>query len=202
MHTRNKRIMTKKIKPSPAAARTSLKQGKRRGLLLVITGKGKGKTTTALGIVLRAAGHDMRICIIQFVKGTRGTGEIAGLRKLPTVEFHRAGTGFCGIQGDSLPYSRHKADAQHGLSLARRKMRSGKYDLVVLDEINIAVALGLISRRQILSLIDTRPPQLHLVLTGRDAMPEVIERADTVTEMKEVKHAWHQGISPEEGIDF
>lgn len=175
----------------------------RRGLVVVITGNGKGKTTSALGMALRACGHGMRVCIIQFMKGDLYAGEWDGLKKMACgIELHVTGRGFCGILGN--PYSRaeHRGDAQDAVALAREKIVSGEYDLVVLDEINNAVHLKLVDPEQLLELLDLRPSAMHLVLTGRDARPEVIERADTVSEIREIKHAYRLGVEPQPGIDY
>ena len=173
------------------------------GLVIVMTGAGKGKTTAALGIALRAAGYDMQVCIVSFIKGDRHTGEVEGIKRLsPNVELHLAGKGFCGIRGDSYTFDEHKAKAQEALALSKAKLVSGMFDVMILDEINIAVAMKLIEISQVIDFIEHRPPHVHLVLTGRDAAPEIIERAHTVTEMKEVKHAYQQGLPPRKGIDF
>ncbi|WP_173200759.1 cob(I)yrinic acid a,c-diamide adenosyltransferase [Geobacter sp. SVR] len=173
------------------------------GLIVVLTGNGKGKTSSALGMALRASGHRKRVCIIQFMKGDLYSGEIDGLKSLRTlVEFHQTGKGFCGIQGNPYPYHEHRANAQTAIELSREKIRSGHFDIVILDEINNALKLRLVDLPQVLELIDNKPPELHLVLTGRDAHPEVCERAHTVTEMREIKHAYREGIEPQAGIDY
>lgn len=175
----------------------------RVGLVVVLTGNGKGKTTTALGIAVRAVGHKLRVCIIQFMKGDLYAGEIDGLKRLaPLVEHHLTGKGFCGIGGNPYPYHEHRANAQNAMDLAREKIHGGHYDIIILDEINNALKLRLVDLPQVLELLDTKPPDLHLVLTGRDAHPEVCARAHTVTEMREVKHAYRQGIEPQQGVDF
>jgi cob(I)alamin adenosyltransferase len=173
------------------------------GLIVVITGYGKGKTTSALGIALRAAGHGMKVCIIEFMKGDMYSGEIDGIKRLsPDIELHLTGKGFCGIMGNPYPFQEHRANAQEAINFAKEKMLSGKYDIVILDEINNALKLKLVDLSQVLELIDKKPQLMHLVLTGRDAPPEVIEKAHTVTEMKEIKHAYRQGIEPQKGIDY
>lgn len=180
-----------------------LKQRERVGLIVVFTGNGKGKTTASLGIALRAAGHGMKVCVIGFIKGGIYSGEIDGIARLaPNVEIHLMGKGFCGMRGD--PYSReeHRAKAQEALELAERKMKAGLYDIIILDEINNAIGLGLVALPQVLDMLDRKPPLVHVILTGRDAPPEIIERAHTVTEMREIKHAYRQGIGPQQGIDF
>lgn len=180
-----------------------LEPKKEVGLIVVITGYGKGKTTTALGIVLRAAGHGMRVCMIEFMKGDMYAGEIDGVKKLaPNVELHLMGKGFCGIQGNPYPYREHRANAQDALKLAKEKIASGNYDVIILDEINNSLKLRLVDLPQVLELLDTKPSRLHLVLTGRDAHPDVIARAHTVTEMREIKHAYQQSIEPQKGIDY
>lgn len=173
------------------------------GLIVVLTGNGKGKTSSALGMTVRAVGHKMRVCIIQFMKGDLHTGEIDGLKWLaPLVEFHQTGKGFCGIQGNTIPYHEHRANAQCAIELSREKIRSGQFDIVILDEINNALKLKLVDLPQVLKLLDIKPPDLHLVLTGRDAHPDVCSHAHTVTSMEEVKHAYRAGIEAQQGIDY
>jgi cob(I)alamin adenosyltransferase len=173
------------------------------GLVVVITGYGKGKTTSALGMALRAAGHGMRVCIIHFMKGDMYSGEIDGIKRLaPNVELHLTGKGFCGIMGNPYPFAEHRANAQDAIKLAREKMLSGGFDILILDEINNALHLKLLDLQQVLDLIDLKPPLTHLILTGRDAHPEVIARAHTVSEVREIKHAYRQGIEPQKGIDY
>jgi len=180
-----------------------IEPAEKTGLIIVLTGDGKGKTTAALGIVLRAAGHDMKTCIIEFMKGDMYSGEIDGVRKLgPNVEFHITGRGFCGIKGDQYPFEEHRGNAQAAIKLAKEKLLSGKFDILVLDEINNAVDLKLVDLRQVMELMDIKPPLMHLILTGRNVHPEIIKRAHIVTEMKEIKHAYRQGIEPQKGIDY
>ena len=176
---------------------------KKVGLLVVITGGGKGKTTSSLGIALRAAGHDMKVCIIEFMKGDMYSGEIDGIKRLsPNVELHVTGKGFCGIMGNPYPFKEHRANAQEAVKLSKEKMLSGNYDILILDEINNALKLKLVDLTQVMELINIKAPLMHLVLTGRDAHQDVIARAHTVTEMKEIKHAYRQGIEPQKGIDY
>jgi cob(I)alamin adenosyltransferase len=174
-----------------------------QGLVVVITGNGKGKTTSAMGMALRAAGHGLRSCIIQFMKGDLYSGEWDGVKLLGgLVELHATGKGFCGIRGN--PYSRdeHRANAQAAIALAREKLLSGQFNLVILDEINNAVKHRLVDLGQLLALLEARPPQVHMVLTGRYAAPEIVERAHTVSEVNEIKHAYRQQIEPQPGIDY
>jgi len=176
---------------------------KKVGLVVVITGHGKGKTTSALGMALRAVGYCMKVCIIEFLKGDMYSGEIDGIKRLaPNVELYTTGKGFCGIMGNPYPYKEHRASAQDAIKLAREKMFSGNFDILILDEINNALKLKLVDLPQVLELIENKPPLMHLILTGRNAHPEVIKRAHTVTEMKELKHAYRQGIEPQKGIDY
>lgn len=182
---------------------TRLEPKENKGLVIVITGHGKGKTTTALGIAVRACGHNMRVCIIQFMKGDLYTGEWDGIKKLGSqVELLSTGKGFCGIQGNPYPYEEHRENAQDAIQLTHQKMESGQYDILILDEINNALKLRLVDLEQVLKIIHDKPPLMHLVLTGRDAHPQIIEMADTVSEIKEVKHAYQKGIEPQPGIDY
>jgi len=173
------------------------------GLVLVFTGNGKGKTTAALGTVLRAAGYNMKVCIIQFIKGDIYSGEIDGIKKLgKDIELHIMGKGFYISKDNPEVYNEHREKAQSAIRLAKEKMLSGKYDILVLDEVNNAVFLNLINILQVIELIDVKPPFMHLILTGRDAHSDIIKRANIVTEMKEIKHSYHQNIEPQKGIDY
>lgn len=175
----------------------------RRGLVVIMTGNGKGKTTSAMGMVLRAVGHRMKVCVIQFMKGDLYSGEWDGVKLLgDQVEFVSTGRGFCGIQGNPYSHAEHRSNAQDALELVRDKMGSDDFDLMVLDEINNALHLHLVDLDQVLDILDSRPPRLHVVLTGRDAHPEVIDRADTVSEVNEIKHAYRKDIEPQPGIDY
>lgn len=191
--------------PAPSAPVTvqRLEPKVRRGLVVAITGYGKGKTTAALGLAVRACGHGLRVCIIQFMKGDLYSGEWDGVKRMNCpIELVATGKGFCGIQGNPYPWREHRANAQEALALARAKMASGEVDLLILDEIHNALHLKLLDLPQVLGLLDAKPPLLHLVLTGRDAPPEVIERADTVSEVREIKHAYQKDIEPQPGIDY
>jgi cob(I)alamin adenosyltransferase len=176
---------------------------KKAGLILVMTGEGKGKSTAALGIALRSAGYDMKVCIIEFMKGNMYSGEIDGIKKLaPHVELHITGKGFYRATDGPEHYREHRANAQDAITLAKEKMHSGNYDILILDEINNAVTLKLVDLHQVLELIDSKPSHMHLILTGRDAHPEIVKKAQTVTEMKNIKHAYQQGIESQKGIDY
>ncbi len=176
---------------------------KPHGLVVVITGNGKGKTTSAMGMVLRASGHGLRTCIIQFMKGDLYTGEWDGVKLLGSLaELHATGMGFCGIQGNPYSHAEHRVNAQAAIELARTRMTGGDFDIVILDEINNALQLKLVDLEQVLELIKEKPELMHLVLTGRNARPEILELADTVSEVCEVKHAYQKDIEPQPGIDY
>ena len=173
------------------------------GLVVVITGNGKGKTTSAMGMVLRASGHGLKSCVIQFMKGDLYSGEWDGVKFLGGLaELHATGMGFCGIQGNPYTHAEHRASAQAAVELAREKMASGHFEIVVLDEINNALQLKLVDLEQVLALVKGKPELMHLVLTGRNAHPDVVELADTVSEVCEVKHAYQRDIEPQPGIDY
>jgi cob(I)alamin adenosyltransferase len=173
------------------------------GLIVVLTGYGKGKTSSAVGMVVRACGHGMKVSMTQFMKGDIYTGEWDGIRKLDCdVELIPSGMGFCGIQGNPFSHAVHREAAQQALRMAREKLESGRYDLMVLDEINNALKLNLVDLEQVLELIRLKPPLMHLVLTGRDAHPDIIALADTVSEVQEIKHAYRKDIEPQPGIDY
>lgn len=174
-----------------------------QGLVVVITGHGKGKTTSAMGMALRAVGHGQKVCIIQFMKGDIYSGEWDGVTHLAgQVELFHTGKGFCGIEGNPYPHSEHRSNAQDALVLVKEKMASGLFDLIILDEINNALALKLVDLDQVLEILDARPHPLHLVLTGRDVHPDVLDRAHTASEVRELKHAYREGIEPQPGIDY
>ena len=173
------------------------------GLVVVITGNGKGKTTSAMGMVLRASGHGLKSCIIQFMKGDLYSGEWDGVKLLGGLsELHATGMGFCGIQGNPYTHAEHRVNAQAAVALARAKMDSGDYEIIILDEINNALQLKLVDLEQVLELVKGKPELMHLVLTGRNAHADVVELADTVSEVCEVKHAYQRDIEPQPGIDY
>lgn len=174
-----------------------------RGLVVVYTGRGKGKTTAALGIVLRAVGHGYKVGMIQFIKGEWYYGELTSSKRLePEFEMIAAGRGFVGIMDDDHPIEDHQKAARQALAIAREKLATGSYDVMVLDEINYAVKLNLISEQDVLDLVKSKPARTTLVLTGNYATDRVIEAADLVTEMKEIKHPYQSGIKAKKGIDF
>jgi len=180
----------------------------RRGLLIVHTGDGKGKTTAALGVALRALGHGWRVCVIQFFKGDWPVvyGEVQmGQRLAPQFEILQLGRGFVKHMGDKKPFEEHRQAAQEALRVARERMVSGAYDLVILDELVYAIdyaGVSLVTLQEVLDLVDAKPPSLHLILTGRNAPQALIDRADLVTEMREIKHPWQQKVPAQQGVDY
>jgi cob(I)alamin adenosyltransferase len=175
----------------------------KEGLVIVYTGKGKGKTTAALGIALRAVGYNQKVCMIQFIKGSWHYGEMTSSRRLePDFELTAIGKGFVGIMDDKSPIEDHKKIANEALRVAQEKIQSNTYNIIILDEINYAINLGLVELEDILELISNKPDRVSLVLTGNHARDELIERADLVTEMREIKHPFKSGIRAKKGIDF
>ena len=174
-----------------------------KGLVIVYTGGGKGKTSAALGLVLRAVGYNHKVCMIQFVKGSWHYGELDSAKRLaPEFEMITAGKGFVGILDDKSPREEHVKAANDTLMISKEKILSGKYNVVILDEINYAVQLELLKLDDVIDLIKSKPAELDLVLTGNHATKEVIELADLVTEMKEIKHPFKSGLKAKKGIDF
>jgi cob(I)alamin adenosyltransferase len=176
----------------------------RRGLTIVYTGDGKGKTTAAVGLTVRAAGNKMRVLFVQFIKGSWKSGEREILRGLPTVEVAVTGRGFTieGLRNPRIPMQAHHDAAATGWALARQAIAEGDYDVVVLDEILGAINAQLIPIEEVLEAVRSRPPQLHLVLTGRGAPAALIELADLVSEVRGIKHPYQQGIRAQRGIEF
>ena len=174
-----------------------------KGLVIVYTGGGKGKTSAALGLVLRAVGYNHKVCMVQFVKGSWHYGELDSAKRLaPEFELITAGKGFVGILDDKSPREEHVKAANDTLAISREKITSGKFDVVILDEINYAIQLELLKLDDVIDMIKSKPAELDLVLTGNHATKEVIELADLVTEMKEIKHPFKSGIKAKKGIDF
>lgn len=173
----------------------------RHGLVIVHTGEGKGKTTAALGLALRAVGQGLKVAMVQFIKGSWKYGELRAPEFLPGFEIHPMGRGFVDL-GGAEPNPADVALAQETFEAGRQKVMSGDYGLVILDEVNYAVQYGLLDVAEVVRLAQEKPPEVHLVLTGRGARPEVIEVADLVTEMKEIKHPYRQGIKAQKGIEF
>ncbi len=173
---------------------------KRKGLLIVHTGDGKGKTTAALGMLLRAWGRGMALCVVQFMKAETGQwGEVKAAKKLG-IEWHSLGDGFTWTSKD-LDESAEKS--RRAWELAQQKIASDAYDLILLDEFTYPLQFGWIDTREVLSWLEqNKPPRLHLVITGRGATPELLDEADLVTEMRLVRHPYDQGILAQPGIEF
>lgn len=171
-----------------------------KGLIIVHTGNGKGKTTAALGLALRAAGHGMKVLILQFIKGAWSYGELSALERFPEVKIQALGTGFTWAK-ESLDEDRELA--RYGWELAATEIRRGDYDIVVLDELNYVLAYGLLPLEPVLDALKDRPRNVHVVVTGRNASEELIRMADLVTEMRQIKHPYQdQGIKAQQGIEF
>lgn len=173
-----------------------------KGLVILYTGEGKGKTTAALGLVLRTAGYNRKCLIVQFGK-IWFTGEILGVKKLaPMVKIIQGGKGFVKILGDKLPLGEHKKAASKTFDLLYKEVTSNKWDVVVGDEIVGAVSSGLLPISKVIRLIKDKPEKLDLVLTGHHAPKKLIDFADLATEMVELKHPYQKGILAKRGIDF
>lgn len=179
------------------------KKQEKVGIIHVITGDGRGKTTSALGTAVRAVGYKHRVIILQFIKGDWYYGEQDGIKRLaPEVEFEKCGLGFYKIVDDDKPEEAHKAAAAEGLCRAEEAITSGDYNLVILDEINNAIHEGLLSVKDVLEVLKKKPPLVHVILTGRDAHPEIIEFADMVSEIRDIKHPYTKGILAQRGFDY
>ena len=178
---------------------------KRKGLLLVHTGEGKGKTTAAIGLAVRAWGDGFRILILQFIKGSWKYGELSTLKALAEIdgriEIRPTGIGFT-RNASSEEMAVHREKAQTALQEALTEMTSGQWDMIILDEINYALKFGLLEEQEVLELLSQKPTELHLVLTGRHALPAIIDCADLVTEMRLIKHPFQKGIRAQKGIEF
>jgi cob(I)alamin adenosyltransferase len=173
------------------------------GIVIVYTGNGKGKTTASLGVALRAIGHGLKVCMVQFIKGEWHYGELNSLKKLePDFELIVAGKGFIGIIDDDHAFGEHVRAAKTALDIVEQKMSLDIFDIIILDEINYAVHLGLLKLGDVMKIVKNRPKHLSLILTGNYACDEIILLADLVTEMKEIKHPYKKGIKAKRGIDF
>lgn len=170
-----------------------------RGVLVVTTGNGKGKSTSAFGMVARALGHGMRVGVVQFIKGALSTGEEVFFRRFPEVEYHVMGEGYTWETQDR---ERDMRTAQAAWAQAQRFLADPAWNLVVLDELTIALKYGHPPLAAVLDALRARPPRQHVVVTGRAAPPELIALADTVTEMREVKHAFRAGVRAQKGVEL
>ncbi len=172
----------------------------KKGLVIVNTGHGKGKTTAAMGVMFRAWGRGMRVCVIQFIKAETGNwGEVQAARKLG-IEWHAMGDGFTWLSKD-IDASADKA--RHAWKIAQEKIASGNFNLVILDEMTYAFHNNWLDVNDVIAwLKENKPPMLHLIITGRDAPPALIDFADLVTEMTKIKHPFDEGILAQAGVEF
>lgn len=172
-----------------------------KGLIIVNTGNGKGKTTAALGLAIRAWGQGLKVLILQFIKGSWKYGELAAISKMDdNIVIMPLGEGFTNKNLEEK--EKHKFVAIEALTTAEKEVKSKKWDMIILDEINYALKYDLLELNSVLKILDEKDSSLHLVLTGRDAKEEIISRADMVTEMKELKHHYKNGIKAQRGIEF
>lgn len=169
--------------------------------IILFTGDGKGKTTAALGMVLRASGHDLKSLVVEFIKAAGETGELKACRHLPGVEIVQAGLGFVPAKR-SPTFAAHKLAAREGLYQATAAIGEGNYDLVVMDEICTAVAKGLLTEESVVEAIKKAGGETIIVMTGRQAPPGLISLADTVTEMTMIKHGYGAGWPAQKGVEF
>ena len=200
----------KKVDPQRHAERMAHKQkimneriakaDKEQGVLLVLTGPGKGKSSSGFGMLARALGHGMQVGVVQFIKGAFSTGEEAFFRQLPNVEYHVMGEGYT---WDTQDRERDIQTAEAAWEVARRMLGDEHFDMVLLDELNIALRHGYLDLDRVLDDLQTRPAMQHAIVTGRHAPEALIELADTVTEMKVVKHAFKdQGVRAQKGVEL
>jgi cob(I)alamin adenosyltransferase len=174
-----------------------------KGLIIIYYGNGKGKTTAALGVALRAIGYNHSVCMIQFIKGEWDYGELYSSNKLkPNFELIVTGKGFIGIIDDDHLIEEHIQSSKNALKIAKEKINSNKYNIIILDEINYALKLNLITENEVIDLLDSKPKELNIIMTGNYLSDKILEIADLVTEMKEVKHPYKKGIKAKKGIDF
>jgi len=173
---------------------------KTRGTIQVYTGNGKGKTTASLGLAVRALGHGQKVCMIQFMKGSTKYGEIKFATRTPGLTIIQSGR-CCFVSRDN-PDPRDVRMARRGLAKAREAVFGGKHDLVILDEVNVALDYKLIALDEVLEILRNKPERVELVLTGRAAPKEIVRLADLVSEVKEIKHHWRKGVRARPGVEF
>ncbi|MCP5006577.1 MAG: cob(I)yrinic acid a,c-diamide adenosyltransferase [Planctomycetes bacterium] len=173
-----------------------------RGLLIVYTGDGKGKTTAAIGSAIRATGQGFRVIMLQFIKGTWKCGELESVKRLqPDFEILSLGKGFVGTCS-KLDKEEVQENISKSWARAKEAIFSNSYDMVILDEINYVVDYGLLPVEEVVTALEKRPERLHVIMTGRNVHERVVEKADLVTEMREVKHPYSKGIKAQKGIEF
>ncbi|MBW1695669.1 MAG: cob(I)yrinic acid a,c-diamide adenosyltransferase [Deltaproteobacteria bacterium] len=172
----------------------------KKGLILLFTGNGKGKTTAALGLALRAMGHHFKICMIQFIKGSWQCGELEALKRFEDLmEIHVMGRGFTWKSDD---FNKDKQAAQTAWQFAKQMIASEKYQIIILDELTHIIKLKMIDEKEIVAALCAKPKDLHVIITGRDASELLVDAADLVTEMQAVKHPFKAGIKAQKGIEF
>jgi cob(I)alamin adenosyltransferase len=180
--------------PPPSARK------KKAGLIIVHTGSGKGKTTAALGMAFRAVGQNMKVLMVQFIKGKWKYGELESARQLGNnLEIYPMGEGFT---WNTRNRERDREKALEAFDFGLRKIREARYDMLIFDEINYVISYGYLPVQAVVEFLKAKPKSLHVILTGRDAAPEIIQLADLVTEMKEIKHPYQKGIKAQKGIEF
>lgn len=173
-----------------------------KGLVITYYGTGKGKTTAALGLALRASGYGKKVKIIQFIKGDWKTGEQSAVKALESVSIATMGSGFVGIQNDNKSFEEHKATTENAMAKAENDVEDRDLFVLVLDEILVAVDKGLIEKNRLVKLINKKPRGLNLVLTGRPTIKDIILKSDLVSEIKKIKHPFDSGVEAVRGIDF
>ena len=172
----------------------------KKGLLIIHTGNGKGKTTAALGLAFRALGHKLPVCIIQFIKGNWKYGELKSAECFKDLlDFHIVGEGFT---WESEDLEKDKLAAQKGWDLAKSLIQKGRYHLIILDEFTYAMNYNMVHEEDVIEVLRNKPKDLHILITGRDAPESLIKMADLVTEMKEIKHPYNSGIKDQRGIEW
>lgn len=172
----------------------------KKGLLLVITGNGKGKSSSGFGMVARALGHNMKVGVVQFIKGAFSTGEEKFFRRFPgEVDYHVVGDGFT---WETQNLEQDIASAEKGWEICQAMLQNPELDIVLLDELNIVLAMQYLNTLTVLDDIAARPPMQHVIITGRDAPEALIEAADTVSRVDDVKHAFRAGIKAQKGIEL
>ena len=175
----------------------------RRGLIIVNTGPGKGKTTAAMGTALRAVGQGMRVLMLQFIKGSWHYGELDAVQVFgDKFIMKQMGRGFVKVGAAEKPDPEDVRMVEEAWSEAEQAIQSGQWDLVVLDEINYAITYGMLDPAKVVEALKKKPDMVHVILTGRNAHPSIVDLADTVTEMRDIKHAYEKGVLAQRGIEY
>ena len=173
-----------------------------RGYIVVLTGNGKGKTTSALGMAMRAIGQGLKVGMFQFLKGSWKYGELETAKRLaPDLMLRPLGEGFVRVDPDN-PDPKDIECARRSWEVCKEALLSGDYGMVIFDELNTTISYGLLPVDEVIAVLQQRPPQVHVVVTGRDAHPKIVEIADLVTEMREIKHPFQSGVNARKGIEY